>query len=101
MMRLETLLNLLWIFAASLVCCLILTPLARGLAFRCGLLDEPDGRRKTQTRAIPRTGGLAVLLSALLVLTAAGLLTPFGDLLRGQCSEWLGLGLGCMWIAVV
>ena len=88
-------LNLLWIFASSCCCSLVLTPLARAAAARCGLLDRPDGRRKTQSAPVPRTGGLAVLASALLVLTASALLPPFAELreLRDRLRRDTGLSL--------
>jgi UDP-GlcNAc:undecaprenyl-phosphate GlcNAc-1-phosphate transferase len=94
-------LHLLWIFAAGFCCCLVLTPLARALGGRYGILDRPDGRRKTQTNPIPRTGGLAVLGSALLVLTVVAVVTPFGDLLRERQSQLLGIALGSLCIAAV
>lgn len=55
---------------------LLLTRVARNSAGRLGLVDAPDGRRKTQTRPIPVAGGLAVLLSALIALLAAYLVVP-------------------------
>jgi UDP-GlcNAc:undecaprenyl-phosphate GlcNAc-1-phosphate transferase len=60
---LSTLLCLLLVFALSLGTCLVLTPLARSAAIRCGLVDRPDGRRKMHSRAIPVAGGLPILLS--------------------------------------
>jgi UDP-GlcNAc:undecaprenyl-phosphate/decaprenyl-phosphate GlcNAc-1-phosphate transferase len=54
----------LWmVFGVSGALCLVLTPLLRGLAIRCGLVDHPDGDRKTHDRPIPLAGGLAILLS--------------------------------------
>ncbi len=37
------------------------TPLARKLAFRCGCLDIPDGKRKLHGTPIPYFGGIAIL----------------------------------------
>jgi UDP-GlcNAc:undecaprenyl-phosphate GlcNAc-1-phosphate transferase len=58
----------LWLlgFAAGLG--LILTRVARGIAARTGMVDAPDGGRKTQPRPVPVAGGVAVLLAALLSL---------------------------------
>src|SRR5262245_24544097 len=50
---LREMLPLLCTFAASLSLALTLTPLARSLALRWGLVDCPDGRRKVQSRPIP------------------------------------------------
>ncbi len=59
-------------FAAGLA----LTRLARDSAARVGLLDAPDGRRKTQARPVPVAGGPAVLAAALLALLTAALVLP-------------------------
>lgn len=47
-------------FASALLATLGLTPLARWLARRVGIVDRPDGQRKLQTRAVPLLGGVAV-----------------------------------------
>ena len=46
------------IFVGSAVLALLLTPLRGALAFRCGLVDRPDGKRKIHSRPIPRAGAL-------------------------------------------
>src|SRR5438552_16593399 len=51
------------LFAAGLGACLILTPLIRFLAARCGLVDHPDAHRKMHVRPVPVAGGIAILLS--------------------------------------
>jgi UDP-GlcNAc:undecaprenyl-phosphate GlcNAc-1-phosphate transferase len=53
-----------------------LTPIARGLARRTGLVDQPDGQRKMQREPVPLGGGLAVLLAASIALVGAALLWP-------------------------
>ena len=60
-------------FTISLIASLIFTRLVRDLAHRYKLYDEPVGGRKIHTRPIPRLGGIAVALSALLPLLALGL----------------------------
>jgi UDP-GlcNAc:undecaprenyl-phosphate GlcNAc-1-phosphate transferase len=70
--------HLLWIPTASFILCLILTPLARTLARRIGLVDGPDGRRKMQQKAVPVAGGLAILVSTTTVLGIALLLPRSG-----------------------
>ena len=44
------------------------------LVMRTGIVDAPDGGRKQQSRAIPRTGGVAIALGALIGLGACVLL---------------------------
>jgi UDP-GlcNAc:undecaprenyl-phosphate/decaprenyl-phosphate GlcNAc-1-phosphate transferase len=51
-----------------------LTPIVRNLALRFGIVDQPDGRRKLHGGAIPRVGGIAILISYLLAFAA----TAFG-----------------------
>ncbi len=59
----------------------LLTPVARRLALRVGLVDRPDGGRKTQREPMPVAGGLVVLLAVLVALATVWLLP---DLLSGQ-----------------
>jgi UDP-GlcNAc:undecaprenyl-phosphate GlcNAc-1-phosphate transferase len=92
-------LPLLCVFLTSLGLCLALTPLARRLAIRCGLVDRPDGRRKVHARATPVAGGPAVLLSATLAVGGALLLAPTEP--AGAAPPLLSLFLGAVLIAVV
>src|SRR5438067_6631934 len=52
------------------------TLLGRKLARRVGLVDAPDGRRKTQARAVPVVGGVAVLAAAVVALAVVALACP-------------------------
>jgi UDP-GlcNAc:undecaprenyl-phosphate GlcNAc-1-phosphate transferase len=47
----------------SIVLALILTPLIRDTLGKFGFLDHPDGGRKQHTTALPRVGGIAIVLS--------------------------------------
>jgi UDP-GlcNAc:undecaprenyl-phosphate GlcNAc-1-phosphate transferase len=60
--------ELLTVLLTSFGVCLALTPVARALALRCGLVDRPDGRRKLHQQPIPLAGGVAIAASAGLVL---------------------------------
>ena len=72
-------------FTAAFIIALMITPLARALAFRCGALAHPGGRR-THAEPMPQWGGLAifagVVIAALLwrqpSLADARLLAPSG-----------------------
>jgi UDP-GlcNAc:undecaprenyl-phosphate GlcNAc-1-phosphate transferase len=71
----------------ALLLSLALTPLLRDLSLRLGFVDQPDGRRKVHARAVPRMGGVPILVSyagAYAVL----LLLPLraGNLLQKQSS---------------
>lgn len=72
------------LFALGFALNLLLTPVARELARRVGLVDKPDGRRKLQSNAIPVAGGPAVLVAvtaavalALVAAPALGVSVPF------------------------
>ena len=93
--------SLLAIFAASLACCLVLTPLVRSLASRHGLVDRPDGRRKLQEKAVPLGGGLAVLASAAAGAVAAVCSRPLHGELAAEASKAVGLGIAALAIAAV
>ncbi|HEX6385329.1 MAG TPA: MraY family glycosyltransferase [Anaerolineae bacterium] len=63
------------VFLASLLAALVLTPVARWLSFRWGLVAEPGGRRRHQGR-VPKLGGLALLAAYLVGITLTYLLLP-------------------------
>jgi UDP-GlcNAc:undecaprenyl-phosphate GlcNAc-1-phosphate transferase len=91
--------------------CLLLTPLTRYWSMRLGLVDRPDQKRKLHPCAVPRTGGVPILLSycmayglaLMLPLSASGmiashratidrLLPPVALIfLTGLADDWLGL----------
>jgi UDP-GlcNAc:undecaprenyl-phosphate GlcNAc-1-phosphate transferase len=76
----------------SFVLCLLLTPLARRVALRVGLVDRPDGHRKLHKRVVPVIGGppilLAVTLASAALLGWSGWLGPQARL---DASKLLGL----------
>ena len=55
--------SLLFLAATSFTFSLLLTPLCRNLFRRWGLLDQPDGTRKLHRRAVPKLGGVPILLA--------------------------------------
>ncbi|HJT35893.1 MAG TPA: MraY family glycosyltransferase, partial [Pirellulales bacterium] len=57
--------HLLVAFAVSATVSLVLTPVARGLAWRWRALDEADGLRKLQASPVPYLGGLALYVALL------------------------------------
>jgi UDP-GlcNAc:undecaprenyl-phosphate GlcNAc-1-phosphate transferase len=93
---------LLLILGSSFGLCLILTPLARALAARYGLVDHPDRRRKMHDRAIPVAGGLALLLSGSAAVLAARVApNRLRDHLALEDASLFGLLLAIVVIAIV
>ena len=93
---------LLTIFALSLGGSLLLTPLARALARRWGLVDRPDGRRKLHGAAVPVSGGLAILFASVGVLVlAAAVPGPLANALAAKASGLVGMLLGGLTICAV
>jgi UDP-GlcNAc:undecaprenyl-phosphate GlcNAc-1-phosphate transferase len=57
--------------ALSFLLALILTPVIRDRVGRFGFLDHPDGVRKKHTVAVPRVGGIAIVLAYLSTFAVA------------------------------
>src|SRR4051794_24077771 len=94
--------TLLTILGSSFLLGLALTPLARRLAPHCGLVDQPDGRRKMHERPIPVTGGIAVFVAACTTLAVACLWSQWlGDRLAAQGMWLMGLLLASGFICLV
>lgn len=52
--------SLIFLVIVSLALSLVLTPLVRNLAWRLGIVDQPDQLRKIHSSPIPRLGGVAI-----------------------------------------
>ena len=65
---------LIWFFIAfftlAMIVSLCITPIVRSAALRFGLVDEPDGRRKMHSKPIPVAGGVAVLITSVIMFAA-------------------------------
>jgi len=93
---------LIFILGAAFLLSCLLTPVARFLACRYGLIDHPDTRRKMHVNPIPVAGGIAVLASTCLVLAGALLLPhPLQEHLAGCSSFLLGLFLAALLLCIV
>jgi len=68
--------------AAAWILSLVLTPLVAKFAQRWGVLDHPDGHRKSQLAAVPTGGGMAVAISAAVTIV----LVLMGGSLSGHLS---------------
>jgi UDP-GlcNAc:undecaprenyl-phosphate GlcNAc-1-phosphate transferase len=78
------------LLGAAVVLALILTPGARGLGRRLGIVDVP-GQRKIHTTSVPRLGGVGVTLAAVLALAGA---TALGLAGAADVQAWLPVLLG-------
>lgn len=73
---------------------LFLTPLVRSLALCVGAIDRP-GERKVHTLPIPRMGGLAVVLSALLAILVGMVVDHLAGIEpRFDATNWAPILLG-------
>lgn len=79
----------------SFLAALAVTPIVRRVAIRFGVIDHPDGRRKLHGRVVARAGGTAVLLSVLIVCSAALLRFDLLNLTMNHIRPYLAL-LGVM-----
>ena len=95
--------TLLAFFFLSLGLCVLLTPLARALANRWGLVDKPDQRRKLHGQSIPVAGGIAVLLASLAAIAVMLLsgLCDWSTEFFAQANQWLGLAAAAILIVGV
>jgi UDP-GlcNAc:undecaprenyl-phosphate GlcNAc-1-phosphate transferase len=84
--------------AMATLASLVFTPIVRHLAIRLGALDRP-GERKVHIEPIPRLGGVALMLSLLITMTALQLfgVCNFSTL---DLTTSLGILLGCLIVFV-
>jgi UDP-GlcNAc:undecaprenyl-phosphate GlcNAc-1-phosphate transferase len=95
-------LTFLGILAGGFLLSFVLTPLARDLAGRLGLVDRPDARRKMHGRTVPLAGGVALLLSVSAVLGVALLLSEtVREHFAEHASQFLGLLLAALAICAL
>jgi len=78
-----------WLFLASFAVSALTMPLARRFGSAIGLLDHPH-ERKLQSSAVPRTGGIGILLGLIAGLTVLVVLSralgiPLGRDVLGMC----------------
>ncbi|MBI3741380.1 MAG: undecaprenyl/decaprenyl-phosphate alpha-N-acetylglucosaminyl 1-phosphate transferase [Chloroflexi bacterium] len=83
---------LLLIFITALVFALSATPLARQIALRIGLIDQPSAR-KFHTRPIPVLGGLAIYGAFVIALIL------FAD--RFYIPQLIGIIVGATWMSLL
>jgi UDP-GlcNAc:undecaprenyl-phosphate/decaprenyl-phosphate GlcNAc-1-phosphate transferase len=80
--------------AIAAVLAYLVTPLAMRVATRLGAIDNPDAGRRIHLRPIPRAGGMAVVVSFMIVGLVALLLQAqfeiFGGGWRWQPERWFG-----------
>ncbi len=87
-------------FFLSILCAALLTPLVRRLAHRFGALDHALSARKIHGQAVPRLGGVAIVIAFYIPLL--GLLlaqSGVGEFLKHEENFALGLFLGGILIA--
>ncbi len=82
------------VFAGALVLAIGITPVARWLAPRIGVMDIPEAR-KIHRQPVPRMGGVAIYLAVIVAASALGErynFTQFGSILVGATGvSFMGL----------
>jgi UDP-GlcNAc:undecaprenyl-phosphate/decaprenyl-phosphate GlcNAc-1-phosphate transferase len=81
-----------WGFLLAAAIVLALTPLAIRVAPRIGALDVPTDRPRVHSRAVPRSGGLAIV---------TGILVPAALFIHPGSGPYLGILLGTFSVAVL
>ncbi|MBI5651266.1 MAG: undecaprenyl/decaprenyl-phosphate alpha-N-acetylglucosaminyl 1-phosphate transferase [Chloroflexi bacterium] len=82
--------NFLLIFAAALVCAIGATPIARQVALRLGIINEPAGNRFSNKR-IPMLGGIAMYAAFIIAVLL------FAE--QFYISQMLGILVGATWVS--
>lgn len=81
-------------FLLALFLCSVIVPVLVRYSHKLGLMDDPSEARKAHSKAVPRSGGIAIFLGAsLTILTTAGTLLDdvTGLLLAGAVIFTFGL----------
>jgi UDP-GlcNAc:undecaprenyl-phosphate/decaprenyl-phosphate GlcNAc-1-phosphate transferase len=60
-----------WVFYASFLVSIILTPIARTIAISFGIIDQPDGKRKMHREPVAYLGGVAIFVAWFVGLTVS------------------------------
>ena len=84
--------TLVLIFASALVLAIGATPLARRVALRTGMIDQPGGR-KAHSSPIPMLGGIAIYGAFVLALIL------FAD--RFYVSQMISIIIGATWVSLL
>ena len=78
--------------AVSFLLCLLTTPVCRDLFKALNIVDRPDQLRKTHKGSIPRSGGLAIIVSYLGAIALAVIVLPQGSRLMSHHDKmFIGL----------
>jgi UDP-GlcNAc:undecaprenyl-phosphate GlcNAc-1-phosphate transferase len=78
------------VLGAAIVLALVLTPAARAIGRRWGIVDVP-AHRKVHTALVPRVGGVGVSLAVVLALVVAAVTGAAG---RAEVEGWIPVLLG-------
>jgi len=87
---------------ASFLLALLLTPLCRNLSRRWGIFDQPDSGRHAHAVAVPRVGGIPIVVAYLGAFAAllAAPLSAGGIVLEGLPLTWRVLPAAALVLAV-
>ncbi|MBZ5653500.1 MAG: hypothetical protein LAO18_23825, partial [Acidobacteriia bacterium] len=66
--------SIVWLAFCACIACLALTPLCRTAFRRWEMVDRPDRTRKLHPNAVPRVGGIPIVLSFAIALATLAIL---------------------------
>lgn len=84
----------------SFIVALLVTPVVRSVAIRCGIVDRPDPRRKLHVRVVARAGGVGVL-AATLAGCALALLPYYRPLTLQAMLPFFGIALAMFGVCLL
>ena len=84
----------------SFIAAVLVTPVVRMVAIRCGIVDRPDPRRKLHVRVVARAGGVGVLVATLAGCTLA-FLPYFNHLSFQSIAPFAGIGVAMIGVCLL
>lgn len=84
----------------SFITALLVTPVVRTVAIRCGIVDRPDPRRKLHVRIVARAGGVGVLIATIVGCLIA-FVPNFNAIPVGSMLPYVGIAAAMVGICLL
>ncbi|HEX3871925.1 MAG TPA: MraY family glycosyltransferase [Pirellulales bacterium] len=90
------------LIVVAFVASVLLTAVARVVAFRVGLVDQPDDERKMHVLATPLGGGVAVLVAVIVAMATTVFAPPlWGFIVQGSGADWIYVAVAVVLLCVI